>query len=331
MLAKQKLPPIVLKKLLEKFNLGVIKKVKPLATSGNISYIVNINKKNYLLRLSPSGFRRRSEQEIDAELEIINYLFKKNFPVAQPITTKNGKQIISWKNHFGYLREFVDAKPKLNPTSEEVEQFGELLGVFHNLISNYKTKHKRRHIWDLNESKKNFKQDKRIILKSDFKQKNEFIKKFENEIFKLNFPESLPSGTIHEDLGKRHVLWQKDKIISIIDFDRNYYGKLILDLGQACRGWCFTNNWKKWNDNKFQALLNGYQNKRKLTDIEKKYLVDSIKFGILERSLSFYLRFILVTNDLKDAEYALYSISENGPLGIIEKNREKIEKFLKTV
>lgn len=331
MFNRQKLQPVVLKKLLEKFDLGVIKKIKPLATSGNISYVINTNKKNYLLRLSPLGFRWRSKQEIDAELEIINFLFNKNFPVSQPMTTKNGKQIISCKNHFGYLREFIKAKPKLNPTLKEIKQFGELLGLFHNLINNYKTKYKRKHIWDLNETKKNFKQDKKIILKSSFKQKNEFIKKFENEIFKLNFPKNLPVGTIHEDLGKRHVLWQKDKIISIIDFDRSYYGKLILDLGQACRGWCFTKNWQKWSDNKFRALLNGYQNKRKLTDIEKKYLVDSIKFGILERSLSFYLRFILETNSLADAKYALYSISENGLLGIVEKKREKIEKFLKII
>lgn len=329
MLTKQKIPPIVLKKIFEKFDFGVIKKVKPFATSGNISYIINTDKKNYLLRLSPLGFRWRSKQEIEAELEIINYLFINNFPVIQPLTAKNNKQIISWKNHFGYLREFIDAKAKLRPSLKEIEKFGELLGEFHNLIVNYKTKHKRKHIWDLNETKKHFKQDKKIILKSNFKQKKEFIKKFENEISQLNFPENLPSGAIHEDLGKRHILWQKNKIVSIIDFDRSYYGKLILDLGQACRGWCFTNNWKKWSKDKFYALLNGYQNKRKLTDMEKKYLVDSIKFGILERSLSFCLRFVLTTNDPEDAKYALYSISQNGLLEMVEKNRKKIEKFLK--
>lgn len=329
MLTKQKLPLTILNKLLEKFNLGTIKKILPLATSGNISYIVNATKKNYLLRLSPLGFRWRSKQEIDAELEIINYLLKKKFPVPKPITAKNSEQIISWKNHFGYLREFVNAKPKLNPTLEEVKQFGELLGVFHNLISGYKTKYKRKHIWDLKETKKNFKQDKKIILEGNFKQKKEFIKRFEKEIFQLNFPKNLPSGTIHEDLGKRHILWQKDKIISIIDFDRSYYGKLILDLGQACRDWCFVNNWKEWSNKNFQALINGYQNKRKLTNLEKKYLVDAIKFEILERSFSFCLRFILVTNDTEDEKYAMYSISEDGLLETVEKSRKKIEKFLK--
>jgi len=328
MLIKQKLPSAILKRLLKKFDLGTIKRTKPLATSGNISYIIYTNKKNYLLRLSPVGFRWRSMQEIDAELELINYLLKKKFPVPKPITARNGEQIISYKNHFGYLREFINARPKLNPTLKEVKQFGELFGQFHNLVKNYKTRHKREHIWDLEETKKNFKQDKKMISKSNFRSKK-FIKSFEKEIFSLNFPDGLPSGTIHEDLGKRHVLWHKNKIAGIIDFDRSYYGKLILDLGQACRGWCFVNNWKEWNNKNFHALIKGYQNKRKLTNLEKKYLVDAIKFGILERSLSFCLRFIQVTNDPEDEKYALYSISENGLLGMVERNREKIEKFLK--
>ncbi len=329
MLIKQKLPPAILKNLLKRFNLGIIKKIEPLATSGNISYIVYTNKKNYLLRLSPMGFRWRSMQEIDAELEIINYLLKKKFPVPKPITTQNGEQIISYKNHFGYLREFINARPKLNPTSDEVKQFGELLGQFHNLVKNYKTKHIRKHVWDLEETKKNFEQDKKMISKSNFGQKENFIKSFEKEIFSLNFPDGLSSGTIHEDLGKRHVLWHKNKIVGIIDFDRSYYGKLILDLGEACRGWCFVNNWNEWSNKNLYALINGYQNKKKLTNLEKKYLVDAIKFGILERSLSFCLRFIQVTGDTEDEKYAVYSISENGPLGMVEKNREKIENFLK--
>ncbi len=331
MLTEQKLPLKVLKKLLEKFDLDTIKEIKPIPTSGNITYIINTVKNNYLLRLSILGLRWRSKQEISAELEIINYLSTKRFPVQRPIITRNGEQIISWRNHFGYLRKFVTAKPKLNPTVKEIKQFGELLGEFHNLIKNYKTKHKRKHIWNLEEIKNNFKYVKEIISKNDFAQKANFIGRFENEISSLSFPNNLPSGMIHEDLGKRHILWQKNKIVEIIDFDRSYYGKLILDLGQACRGWCFTNNWKNWSNKNFQVLINGYQNKRKLTNQEKKYIVDAIKFGILERSLSFCLRFIQITNDSKDWKYALYSISENGLLGKIERNREKIEKLLKIV
>lgn len=327
MLTKQKIPSGILNKILSQFDLGQIIKIEPLSTSGNISYIIKTKSKSYFLRLSPSGHRWRSRKEIAAELEVINYLKKNKFPVFGPIKTKNGKEIISHKKHHGYLREFTKAKEKLNPPVIEVKRFGEVLGWLHLLTENYKTKSKRNHIFDLKETQRHFKENKPKILQSNLKNKKEFVEKFEKEIFSLNFPENLPSGMIHEDLGKRHVLWQKDKVAAIVDFDRSYYGKLILDLGQACRSWCFTNNWKKWSNQNFRYLIGGYQKKRKLSKSEKRFLVDAIKFGILERGMSFCLRFIMVTQDKKDREFAFQSIFEH--LKIMEQNRIDIEKWLK--
>ncbi|MBU2263161.1 hypothetical protein KJ750_00675, partial [Patescibacteria group bacterium] len=111
--------------------------------------------------------------------------------------------------------------------------------------------------------------------------------------------------------------------------DRSYYGKLIFDLGQACRGWCFVSDWKKWSNKNFRALIKGYEKERKLSSLEKKHLIDAIKFGILERGLAFALRYILVTKDSEDEKYAWHSISNNGLMGMTEKNRGTIEKFLK--
>lgn len=327
MLTKQKLPKLVLTNILQKFDLGKIEKIEPLATSGNITYTIKSSKGRCLLRLSPFGPRWRSKEEITAELELIDYLLANNFPVAKPLVAKNGERIISWQNHFGYLREFVDGEFKPNPTLQEIKKFGKLIGWFHSLVQNYKTEHKREHIWDLEETKKHFQQAKKIILKSNFAKKEKFVKKFEKEISLLNFPKNLPQGTIHEDLGKRHILWQKGKIIGMVDFDRCYYGKLVLDLGEACRGWCFIDNWTRWSNRNFQALINEYQNKRKLTKLEKRYLVDAIKFGILERSLAFCQRFILDTHDVEDQTYANHSLFTL--VKLVENNREKIEKFLK--
>jgi len=329
MLTKQKLHRSVLKKILNKFDLGKIKKIEALATSGNISYTIRSSKGRYLLRLCPTGPRWRSKEEIAAEIELINYLLKNKFPVSRPVADRKGNFIISWKNHFGYLRNFINGSPKLNPYPEEIRRFGELIGRFHNLVKNYKTKSKREHMWALKETREYFQEKKGLILKSDFKNKREFVEKIANELSLLNFSGNLPSGTIHEDLGKRHVIWQKNKIVGIIDFDRSYYGKLIYDLGEACRGWCFMNNWKSWSNKNFLAFINGYQRKRKLAKIEKGYLIDAIKFGILERSLSFCLRFIEVTHDPEDEKFACHSISEKGLLGIINANKKKIENIIK--
>ncbi len=329
MLKKQNLPTTALRKILKNFELGKIKKIEPLATSGNISYVIKTNKEKYFLRLSPYGLRWRSKKEIWAEIELITHLYKNKFPTSVPLQSKNGKKVVSWQKHHGYIRRIIDGEAKLNPKIDEVEEFGKTLGFFHKIIENYKTKCKRNHVWDLEQTKKYFEEDKKTILKSSFRNKNEFIDKFKKEIYSLNFPNNLPSGTIHEDLGKRHVLWRKNEIIGFIDFDRSYYGKLVLDLGQACRGWCFVNNWERWSNKNFKALIRGYESQRKLAGLEKKYLIDAIKFGILERGLAFCLRYINVTKDLEDEEYSWHSISDDGLMGMIDKNSKEIAASLK--
>lgn len=259
MLTKQHLSEDIIRNILKKYNLGVIKKIEPLATSGNITYIISTNSNKYFFRISPSGERWRSHGEIEAELELIDYLSKKGIPVINAELQKNREMIIELDNKFGYLRKYNKATEILDPNPEHLKEFGKVLGKYHKAIEGYKTRNPRKHIWDLEETKKNFKQDKEIILKSSFLQKEKFIERFEKEISLLDFPENLLHGTIHEDLGKRHVLWHEDKIIGIIDFDRCYFGKLVLDLGQACRGWCFINDWSGWSSENFKTILKEYQ------------------------------------------------------------------------
>lgn len=332
MLTKQRISSQDLNRILKKFNFRNIISIESMLTSGNVSYIITTSLGKYFLRLCPDkGPRFRSVKEIHAEIELLYHLRKNHFPVLLPIKNKKGKRIVSIKNHNGYIRKFIDDSHRDKPNLKQIEEFGQALGRFHSIIENFNTKYKREHIFDLETTKEYFKEDISYIMNSDFRYKKEFISKINSVLSSMNFPKNLPSGTIHEDLGKRHVLWNKDDISAIIDFDRTYYGKLILDLGEACRGWCFTDNWTKWSNENFKFLIKGYCEKRELTEYEKRFLVDAIKFEIIERSISFCLRFIETTRDPEDEKYALYSVLENGLLDIIDKNRAKIEEILKEI
>lgn len=265
--------------------------IRPIKTSGNVAYAIKTSKKEYFLRLSSSGQRGRSKNEIEAEIEFLKYLKKKHIPVSAPIKNKKGTSVISYNNHFGYIREFINGHDKQNPTNNEVRRFGELLGKFHNVIENFRTKNKRAHIFDIKTTRKHFIEDIPDIIKNGGSCKEKFIQLYKREINNLKLDKGLPKGTIHEDLGKRHVLWKGNEIVQMIDFDRSYYGPIILDLGQACRGWCFVDNWKKWSNSNFDSLLSGYSKYRKLNRHEQKSLIASIKFAVLERSLAFVLHY----------------------------------------
>lgn len=328
MLAIKKIPPVELRAIIADFNFSPRAKITPFPTSGNIAYLITDKKRTYFLRLSSVGQRWRSRPEVQAEITLLKHLAKKNFPVLLPIKNSAGQEIWHWQNHYGYLRRFITAKEKRQPTLADIKKFGRTLGRLHRLVKNFRPPQKRAHLFDLATTKKHWREDISDFRRSDFPQKEKFIAIMSRELYPLELPTALPRGTIHEDLGKRHVLWHQNKIVAIIDFDRCYFGTLLADLGQACRGWCFSTSWRRWEQKKFQALLTGYQQERPLIRLEKKYLFIAIKFGVLERTLAFGLHFIHGAHRGADAAFAWQSLSPTGLIGELEKNKTAITKFL---
>lgn len=305
------------------------KRIQRLVTSGNIAFYIQTSKEKYFLRLCPDGHRWRSKKEIKAEIELLAYLHKKGLPVEVPLSNKCGERVIFWNNHFGYIRKFVKGKEKLNPTVSDVRRFGELLGRFHTAIKRFKTTHARTHVFDVPTTVRHFKEDVYDIEKSGGPERRAFIIMYKRFLKTLYFSSSLPMGTIHEDLGKRHILWNKDRIVQIIDFDRAYYGPLILDVGQACRGWCFDSNWRRWNNTRFKALMEGYFKHRVLTAGERKSLISAIQFAILERSLAFALHYVYGNRDATEWNKALDGLFVQ--MSQIEYNKIMISTTMKTL
>ncbi|MFA5188742.1 MAG: phosphotransferase [Patescibacteria group bacterium] len=296
--------------LLNQYNIGQIKAIEPIQTSGNFSFLVTTDLGQYFLRLCGERNRFRSKEEIEGELDLLDKLKVNNFPVIDYLKTKTGERVVSLENHNGYFRKYLTGDfVQGNPTDKQLTEVGKFLGQYHNIVENYKIEKRKNINLGLEKTRKFFAEHKEEILQSNFKEADKFVEVFNEEIVKLNFPEDLPQGMLHEDLGKRHVIWQGDKIAAIIDFDRSYFGSLILDLGQALRGWCFKDNWQKWSKDNTRILLAGYETERKLSDLEKEYLVPAIKFAILERALSFCLKYIYSDNpDQEDEKFSRDSL-----------------------
>lgn len=277
-----------LKKILSLYNLGSLENYQKIPSSGNLVYLLQTNSGEFLLRLCGEDLRWRSEKEIEGELELIERLIKYNFPVFPAIPMVNGVKVLRWKNRSGYLRNYIKGDDLKNPTLYQVEQAGQMVGWYHKIVEGYKVKPKRK-TWDSGETKKYFKKHKLDILKSSLKNARLFIKGVEKELDSLTFPQNLPKGMIHEDLAKRHFIWQGNKIVNLIDFDRSYYGPLLLDLGTALRSWCFV-NWNHWSNENLKNFLRGYQKKRPLSKLELKYLYQAVKFSTVEREIAFWIR-----------------------------------------
>ncbi|MCX6746484.1 MAG: phosphotransferase [Candidatus Parcubacteria bacterium] len=296
-------------KLASQYEIGQIKSVEPIKTGGNNSFLIVTDLDQYFLHLCGERHRFRSNEEIEGELDLVDKLKANNFPVIDYLRTKTGERVVNLENYNGYLRKYLTGEfIQGNPSEKQLTAVGKILGEYHRIVANYKITKRDNINFGLDKTKIFFEEHKEEIIKSNFMGAKEFVKVFDQEINQLNFSDSLPQGMIHEDLGKRHVIWQGDKISAIIDFDRSYFGPLLLDLGQALRGWCFIDNWQKWSQENARIFLAGYETERKLSDWEKEYLVPAIKFAILERALSFCTIYIYSDKpELEDEKFA-YSL-----------------------
>lgn len=282
-----------------------VKKIERMKTSGNVTSLVFTEKGRYVLRLSDNKWKQRTREEIESEVKLLKFLCSNSIPVPDPMEV-NDEFVVSFDRSNGILYRHLDAEPVKVPNLYNCLVVGETLAKIHKLTENFKFPFKRRE-WDLKATEKTFKEMKERFHKNPYFRKYNFAGKIQLVLNGLKFPNNLPECVVHEDLGKRHVLFKGVEIHGILDFDRSYFGPSVLDLGQAARGWCF-DNWKTWDKDKFKFLIRGYESRRKLTELEKRCLVDSIRFGILERVVSYGHKFVCTKNKA-DAAFAVHSLN----------------------
>jgi homoserine kinase type II len=85
-----------------------------------------------------------------------------------------------------------------------------------------------------------------------------------------NWIDDLPGGVVHADLFPDNVFFDNSGAFSgVIDFYFACNEVLIYDLAMTCNAWCFDST-SAFVPGRFQALLEGYQRKRALTEAEKE-------------------------------------------------------------
>lgn len=87
---------------------------------------------------------------------------------------------------------------------------------------------------------------------------------------KEHWPQDLPRGTIHADLFPDNVFIKDGHIHGVIDFYFSATDFLAYDLAIVMNAWCFDNN-HQWDFPKWEALRDGYQSIRLLTQDERDH------------------------------------------------------------
>ena len=87
-----------------------------------------------------------------------------------------------------------------------------------------------------------------------------------------DWPQGLPSGAIHADLFPDNVLMRGDAVSGLIDFYFACTDALAYDLAVTHAAWCFDTTGERFDPAVSDALLDGYEAVRPLTEAERAAL-----------------------------------------------------------
>ncbi len=154
-------------------------------------------------------------------------------------------------------------------TIKQMESLGENCGLMHSEFSKLYITNIKNYPLDSNDilDKLNANYNK-LIVESEKSKYNEFRELVKMQIDIINdltieFIDSIPKGISHEDFTSYNILFDKDGVTGILDFDRNTYSYIYHDIGRAILSFCL--NEDKLEIDKIKEFVSGYQKYLPLT------------------------------------------------------------------
>ena len=265
------------------YNLGEVKSVR-LLSGGMISYnyVVKTSKGEFIVRKLGYKIEGWWARQKELEFEVVEYLHKKSFPYQIPRFIKNNKGDYISKLH-GNLFEAYERIPGRKIVKLNDKQFREMakaLAIYHKIIKSFPLREKFRRIDDykwmlgkyslLRKAKPETKLDKLMLNNLDFYE--DLLKRLLKYDLKQN------PLVNHSDFSVYNLLWKKDKLVGVLDFENVSYKPRVSDIAYLLR-----------RMNKKKVLVDTYRKHSSLSKEEEGNLIVSLLFNFCNRFWWTYL------------------------------------------
>ncbi len=276
-----KLKKTDIKRITARYGISEIEKITKLRGGAvNLNFKILATNKTYVLRV----YRYKSRANIEAELNLIDFLREKQFPIPRYFNDKSGDRIQTFGSYLGVLFEFINGiKVRENKiTIDHIREIGDLLGKLHSSTKNYLQGRNR---WNGDpQSIKSLYLSRKTEIEKVCPRLYQKTKKYLDALQIVENDFDIPKGLIHSDIRIDNILFSKQgKILCLLDFDNFYHGYLLTDLVTAIYFHCFERD--KLDKKKMKALISSYQEHRILTAEENELITVFLNFVTLKHIL----------------------------------------------
>ena len=282
-----------------------------------------IENTNYLLKTDQNEFiftifENLNNDNIADYLSFMNHLNNRKLLCPKVMKSKDNELFIEIKGKPSAIIEKLSGKSIVRTDDTHCSHIGELLANFHNYGKDFKIEliNTRDINWCINSFKKLsdvITTDQSQLINRAINIQKEFLK------------QKLPIGTIHADLFRDNVLFNKGVVSGMIDFYYSYKGALIYDLAVVVNDWCSDVNGKIILS-KYESLISSYNTNRPITKEENIFW----RHALISAALRFYLSRLLDLHYPKIGEMTHVKdplVFENILIDRLDTNYETVSDF----
>lgn len=264
------------------FEIGPVVSFNPLdGGAANSSFHVRTQNNEYVLSVCDE----KSLEEVDNLTKLLICLEENDFPTTRVVRSADKSAVTSYRGKPVFLKRYIEGKVQDDLNQDMLRELGRNIAKLHQVSSPEYLPEEFPYGVDF------FSQVTDSDLDSKF---NEWLKGKKREI-EERFHADLPRGLVHGDIFYDNILFNESSLAAIIDFEEasDYY--LVFDIGMCVIGTCAKRG--RISLPKVRSLVEGYQNERKLSYLERESLQNFVQYGAVATAFWRFKQYNIVNPD----------------------------------
>lgn len=266
-------------------------KITCLGGNANLNFLVG----EYVIKI----VTEYPKENIEDEISYVTYLIDNDICVPTFKALAQGGFVYQDKEVLAVCLEKIQGSiPEV--TRDVCLQIGEVFGKFHKLDAAHLTQ--RVHWLREDYLKKSMK-----LIKEHFSDDYARYEKVYVEVGSVDW-RRLPQGIIHGDMSPENCIFENRELNGLLDWEECGIGASVLDLATCLHNFCVVDG--KFDRNLVNAMIQGYEKERGLSDSERNVLAKAVRYAGLTLSVWRLLQFGLhrVEDGRRDEAYVYWTI-----------------------
>lgn len=250
-----------LKTFIASYDIGTLTSFKGIAEGvENSNYLIHTDQRHYILTLYEKRVR---PEDLPYFLGLMEHLAARGISCPLPVRDREGRALKEIAGRPAALISFLDGLSVRRPAIEHCAGLGQALARFHLAGLDF----------PMNRENDLSLPGWRSLYDDVSASADTVIPGLKDEIsrelshLEEHWLDDLPRGVIHADLFPDNVFFLDDKLSGVIDFYFACNDMLAFDVAVCLNAWCFEAD-GSFNITKARAMLQAYENERKLTEAE---------------------------------------------------------------